>query len=77
MSTPTTPTSIKIKQQIYNSIHFYQNVGVVYFFLFSTPLRHVENLKFSLHLWVAERWRRSGGEKFEMLKTLLFTYSNE
>jgi len=37
----------------------------------------MENLKFSLHLWVAERWWRSGGEKFEMLKTLLFTYSNE
>lgn len=43
--------------------------GLYRFPLFSTPLRHVEILKFSHHFRVAERWRRSGGEKFEMLKT--------
>jgi hypothetical protein len=43
--------------------------GLYRFPLFSTPLHHVENLKYLHHFRVVERWWRSGGEKFEMLKT--------
>lgn len=43
--------------------------GLYRFPLFSTPLHHVEILKFLHHFRVVERWWRSGGEKFEMLKT--------
>lgn len=43
--------------------------GLYRFPLFSAPLHHVENLKYLHHFRVVERWWRSGGEKFEMLKT--------
>lgn len=43
--------------------------GLYRFPLFSTPLHHVEILKYLHHFRVVERWWRSGGEKFEMLKT--------
>lgn len=43
--------------------------GLYRFPLFSTLLHHVEILKYLHHFRVVERWWRSGGEKFEMLKT--------
>lgn len=43
--------------------------GLYSFPLFSTPPHHVEILKYLHHFRVVERWWRSGGEKFEMLKT--------
>ena len=66
MSTPTTPTRQNYNLLIYKEIHFGKMSGLYRFPRFSTPLHHVENLKFSPHFWVVERWWRGGGEVFRM-----------